>query len=70
MTHAVHLGSDIGATAQVGDKTEVSKEYDRVSGYFSVDSLFFVAAGLTGLIRNKGYVRLVLGVNDIGPEQR
>jgi len=48
----------------------LSKEYDRVSGYFSVDSLVVVAAGLAGLIRNRGHMRLVVGVHDIGPELR
>mgnify|MGYP001027721792 CR=1 FL=1 len=48
----------------------LSKEYDRVSGYFSVDSLVVVAAGLAGLIGNRGSVRLVVGVHDIGPDLR
>jgi hypothetical protein len=48
----------------------LSKEYDRVSGYFSVDSLVVVAAGLAGLIKSQGNVRLVVGVHDLGPELR
>lgn len=45
-----------------------SQNYSRLSGYFSVDSLVVVAAGLAGLINNKGTVRLVVGAHDVGPE--
>lgn len=48
----------------------LSVKYDRVSGYFSVDSLVVVASGLAGLIKNRGRVRLVVGVHDIGPDLR
>ena len=48
----------------------LSSHYDRISGFFSVDSLVIVAAGLAGLIRNKGRIRLIVGAHDIGPELR
>lgn len=31
---------------------KLTKKYDRVSGYFSVDSLVVIATGLAGLIQN------------------
>lgn len=42
--------------------------YDRISGYFSVDSLVVVAAGLAGFIRNNGRMRLVVGGHDVSPD--
>jgi hypothetical protein len=42
--------------------------YNRASGYFSIDSMVITAAGLAGLIKNEGKMRLVLGAHDFGPE--
>lgn len=44
--------------------------YSRVSGYFSVDSLAVVAAGLAGLVSNNGKMKLILGAHDLGNELR
>lgn len=49
---------------------KLSKRYDRVSGYFSVGSFVVVSTGLAGLIRNKGRVRLIVGLHDLGPDLR
>jgi SNF2 family DNA or RNA helicase len=45
-----------------------TKFYDRISGYFSVESLVITAAGLAGLIKNEGKMRLVVGVHDISED--
>lgn len=45
-----------------------SKMYYRLSGYFSIDSLVITAAGLAGLIKNGGRMKLVLGAHDIRPD--
>jgi SNF2 family DNA or RNA helicase len=45
-----------------------SFSYHRVSGYFSVDSLVVVAAGLAGLINNGGKMKLILGAHDLGKD--
>jgi len=45
-----------------------TKFYDRISGYFSVDSLVITAAGLAGLIKNEGKMRLIVGVHDISED--
>ena len=42
--------------------------YDRISGYFSVESLVITAAGLAGLIKNNGKMRLILGAHDVGED--
>jgi SNF2 family DNA or RNA helicase len=47
-----------------------TKSYDRISGYFSVESLVITAAGLAGLIRNDGKMRLIVGVHDISEDMR
>ena len=47
---------------------KISKKYDRLSGYFSVDSLVITATGIAGLINNGGSMRLVLGAHDFGSE--
>jgi hypothetical protein len=47
-----------------------SQKYDRLSGYFSVDSLVVMAAGLAGIIRKRGRVRLVVGLHDLSPQLR
>src|SRR5688572_7135774 len=47
---------------------KISKKYDRLSGYFSVDSLVITATGIAGLLNNGGSMRLVLGAHDLGPE--
>jgi superfamily II DNA or RNA helicase len=39
----------------------VSTQYDRLSGFFSSTSLAAAAKGISGLIRNGGYIRLVTG---------
>jgi superfamily II DNA or RNA helicase len=45
-----------------------TKEYWRISGYFSVDSLTVIAVGLAGLIKNNGRMRLIVGLHDISPD--
>ncbi len=45
-----------------------TKFYDRISGYFSVESLVITAAGLAGLIKNEGKMRLIVGVHDISKD--
>lgn len=45
-----------------------SSKYYRVSGFFSVDSLAITSAGLVGLIKNNGKMKLVVGAHDFSPE--
>jgi superfamily II DNA or RNA helicase len=47
---------------------KLSKKYDRISGYFSIDSLVITATGIAGLINNGGSMRLILGAHDLGPD--
>ena len=47
---------------------KISQKYDRLSGYFSIESLVITATGIAGLINNGGKMRLVLGAHDFGPE--
>lgn len=47
-----------------------SSRYDRISGFFSVDSLVVISTGLAGFIRNGGTVRLIVGAHDLGPDLR
>ena len=42
--------------------------YDRLTGYFSTHALVASASGLEGLFRNKGKMRLVIGIHDV-PEE-
>lgn len=44
---------------------EVSRTYDRLTGYFSVGSLKSVASGLESIYRAKGRMRLVIGIHDV-----
>ena len=45
-----------------------SVEYDRATGYFSVESLVHAASGVAGLINNGGRMRLILGAHDVPRE--
>jgi len=45
-----------------------SVEYDRATGFFSVDSLVHAASGVAGLIKNGGRMRLILGAHDVPKE--
>ena len=45
-----------------------SVSFDRLTGYFSVQSLVSVARGLQGLYTNNGKMRLVIGIHDVPPE--
>lgn len=45
-----------------------TKFYDRISGYFSVESLVITASGLAGLIKNEGKMRLIVGAHDVGED--
>jgi len=45
-----------------------SVEYDRATGYFSVESLVHAAGGVAGLIGNGGRMRLILGAHDVPKE--
>lgn len=40
----------------------VSKEYNRITGFFSSDSLAVAAKGMTGLIKNNGSMKLITGL--------
>ena len=44
---------------------EASQKYDRLTGYFSVNSLVSIASGLENLYRSNGRMRLVIGIHDI-----
>jgi superfamily II DNA or RNA helicase len=44
---------------------QASQQYDRLTGYFSVNSLVSVASGLENLYRSNGRMRLVIGIHDI-----
>ena len=43
----------------------LSTNYDRLTGYFTVESLASVAAGLEALYRKSGKMRLVIGIHDV-----
>ena len=45
-----------------------SKNYDRLTGYFSVESLTSVSSGLAEIYRNQGKMRLVIGIHDVPSE--
>jgi len=45
-----------------------SVEYDRATGFFSVDSLVHAASGVAGLIGNDGHMHLILGAHDVPKE--
>ncbi len=42
-----------------------STNYDRLTGYFSVESLASVASGLEAIYRKSGQMRLVIGIHDV-----
>jgi ERCC4-related helicase len=44
------------------------RSYDRLSGFFSADSLVVVAAGVAGLLKNDGRMRLIVGLHDVEPD--
>jgi superfamily II DNA or RNA helicase len=43
----------------------LSTSYDRLTGYFTVESLASVAAGLEAIYRKSGKMRLVIGIHDV-----
>lgn len=43
----------------------LSANYDRLTGYFTVESLASVAAGLEAIYRKNGKMRLVIGIHDV-----
>jgi hypothetical protein len=43
----------------------LSTNYDRLTGYFTVESLASVAAGLEAIYRKSGKMRLVIGIHDV-----
>ena len=43
----------------------LSTNYDRLTGYFSVESLASVAEGLEAIYRKNGKMRLVIGIHDV-----
>lgn len=45
-----------------------TKSYDRLSGFFIADSLVVIATGLAGLIKNRGNMRLIVGLHNVGPD--
>jgi SNF2 family DNA or RNA helicase len=45
-----------------------AKKYDRITGYFTIDSLISIANGLDALRRKNGQMRLIIGVHSI-PEE-
>ena len=46
-----------------------AKQYDRLTGYFSADSLALAARGIEALITNDGRMRLIVGLTLSPPEQ-
>jgi ERCC4-related helicase len=42
--------------------------YERLSGFFSADSLIVVSAGIAGLLRNNGRMKLIVGLHDVEPD--
>ncbi|MST90220.1 hypothetical protein FYJ79_11710 [Sharpea azabuensis] len=46
----------------------VAKKYDRIAGFFSIESLLAIANGIESLHRNKGTMRLIVGVHSIPKE--
>lgn len=46
-----------------------AKQYDRLTGYFSADSLALAARGIEALIANDGRMRLIVGLTLSPPEQ-
>jgi superfamily II DNA or RNA helicase len=43
----------------------LSTNYDRLTGYFTVESLASVSAGLEAIYRKSGKMRLVIGIHDV-----
>jgi hypothetical protein len=43
-------------------------EYDRATGYFSVESLVHAASGIAAFTKNRGRMRLILGAHDVPKE--
>lgn len=43
----------------------LTTSYDRLTGYFSVNSIVSVASGLEKLYEKKGKMRLVIGIHDV-----
>lgn len=48
---------------------ECAVQYDRLTGYFSADSLALAARGIEALIANDGRMRLIVGLTLSPPEQ-
>jgi superfamily II DNA or RNA helicase len=49
----------------VNPALEASIRYDRLTGYFTVESLATVAKGLASIVTNGGRMRLVIGLHDV-----
>ena len=49
----------------VNPALEASVQYDRLTGYFTVESLATVAKGLASMVTNGGRMRLVIGLHDV-----
>ena len=49
----------------VNPALEASVTYDRLTGYFTVESLATVAKGLASIVSNGGRMRLVIGLHDV-----
>ena len=48
---------------------ECAVQYDRLTGYFSADSLALAARGIEALIANDGRMRLMVGLT-LGPSEQ
>ena len=47
---------------------EDAERYDRLTGYFNAGALALAARGIEGLVRNSGYMRLIVGCTLAPPE--
>lgn len=59
---------DVIATDFIEPVLNESVSFDRLTGYFSVQSIVSVARGIQGLFKNEGKMRLVIGIHDVPPE--
>ena len=59
---------DVIASSFIEPVLRESVSFDRLTGYFSVQSLVSVARGLQGLYTNNGKMRLAIGIHDVPAE--
>ena len=61
---SVHDNSDDITKNYLIPLLQNSKSYDRLSGYFSLESLSIISEGLHKLIKSDGQMRLIIGIHD------